>query len=231
VAEELTQIPYENIIRAYIAETTTDTSLYQALKRGEKRYCGYNIRNLKVPTNGKLKKLMVTPSTKSDEHDISVDPRYLIVNEICTRKQFRKISKTSLAAFKKISDYLDPRNIILVDTKLEHGINSKGEIVSQDEIFTMDSSRYWKKDDYEQQLAAFNRGLIEKIDPKSYSKEFARGFSKGEDGYTEEQRIEIAVRYIMGIQELTGERFEPDTRSEEERTVTGLQEAVKILKA
>lgn len=104
-----------------------------------------------------------------------------------------------------------------------------GEIVSQDEIWTMDSSRFWVYDDYMDQLFDRIAGKIPEMDPRSYSKEFARGFSEGEKGYTDEQRIEIGVRYIEGIQNLLGERFEPDMRPREERMVDGLKAVVKEL--
>ena len=123
------------------------------------------------------------------------------------------------------------KGLILVDTKTEHGITSNGHIVSQDELYTLDSSRYWLREDYLRQLVETIDGEREELDPKSYSKEFARGFSKGDQGYTDEQRRAIAVRYIMGIQNLTGQRFSPDMRSREERVISGLQTIVEQLAA
>ena len=75
------------------------------------------------------------------------------------------------------------------------------------------------------------RGNIKELNPKSFSKEFAREFSRGEQGYTEEERIQIAVRYIQGIQYLIGRRFEPDMRSREEKIVTGLETIINELVA
>ena len=130
-----------------------------------------------------------------------------------------------------MSEFLRQRGLIAVDTKTEHGINRRGEIVSQDEIWTMDSSRFWLLEDYNSQLEMLRKGKIKELDPKSYSKEFARGFSKGKDGYNDEQRMQIAVRYIEGIQHLLGVRFEPDTRLTEERIVSGLETVVQRLVA
>ena len=95
----------------------------------------------------------------------------------------------------------------------------------------MDSSRFWLSDDYQQQMKRLRRGEIAELAPKSYSKEFARGFSEGDKGYTPEQRVQIAVRYIMGIQHLLGKPFVPDTRPRDERVVTGLQRIVEELVA
>ena len=95
----------------------------------------------------------------------------------------------------------------------------------------MDSSRFWLASDYDAQTERFNWGELEELNPKSYSKEFARGFSEGENGYTDEQRIVIAARYVVGLQELLGERFEPDMRPRDERVVRGLHTIVKNLAA
>ena len=60
-----------------------------------------------------------------------------------------------------------------------------------------------------------------KVKPKSFSKEFTRGMIKDEKTqlFTKEQANEIAVRYIMGYQYLTGKRFIPDLRSREQRII------------
>lgn len=254
VAENLKQIPFENVLRAYMAKSSTSTSLYQHYIKGEREFCGHKIPNNLI-VNGPLPYVMDTPSTKSDEHDISIPPEYLFKNKICTPEQYKELINSSLFAFGMISKFLEDKGIIAVDTKTEHGINSKGEIVSQDEIWTMDSSRFWLEKDYNHQMRLFLDGekedLIEYLQrtqpgikekdyivngnviifPRSYSKEFARGFSKGEEGYTDEQSAQIAVRYIEGIQHLLGQRFEPDMRSHEERVISGLEKVVEQLVA
>ncbi|MCF7866699.1 phosphoribosylaminoimidazolesuccinocarboxamide synthase [Candidatus Woesearchaeota archaeon] len=251
-AENLKSIMVENVLRAYMAKSSTSTSLYQAFINGKRNFCGHKLpENLIV--NGQLPYIMDTPSTKSDEHDKSVSPKYLFENNICAPEQYKQIKKGALALFSAVTYHLKEKGLIAVDTKTEHGINLKGEIVGQDEIWTMDSSRFWKTDDYKKQLKLFKQGdeeglvnylketqpgIKEKdyvvngkviIYPASYSKEFARGFSKGDKGYDDETRSKIAVRYIMGIQNLTGQRFEPDMRPRDERVISGLQTIVKEL--
>jgi phosphoribosylaminoimidazole-succinocarboxamide synthase len=55
----------------------------------------------------------------------------------------------------------------------------------------------------------------------SFSKEFARGMVKDKNSqqFSEEQAGEIAVRYIQGLQHLTGVSFEPDLRPRDQRIV------------
>lgn len=254
-AENLQQIAVEMVLRAYMAKSTTSTSLYQAyVVRGERTFSGHRLPE-GLFTNGPLPYVMDTPSTKSEKHDETIDPAYLFDNGICTPQQYQQIRNAAIFAFGQVSNFLRQRGIIAVDTKTEHGINHLGEIVSQDEIWTMDSSRFWRVEDYQRQLNLFLAGKDEELlayiketqpnakekdyleggrvvtTPLSLSKEFARGFSEGDKGYTAEQRVVIAVRYIMGIQHLLGTRFEPDMRSRDERVIRGLETIVSELVA
>ncbi len=229
-AENLQLIPVENIFRAYMATSSTSTSLYQAWKRGDKMFAGHVVPEGLV-ANGPLPYVMDTPSTKSEDHDVTLSPEEMIRQGDITQTQYTAIRNSGLVAFGMAAQFLRSRGIILVDTKFEHGINRDGKIVSQDEILTMDSSRFWLASDYEAQMERFNLGELDELNPKSYSKEFARGFSEGEKGYTDEQRIVIAARYVVGIQELLGKRFEPDMRPRDERVVSGLQKVLENLAA
>lgn len=229
-AENLQLIPVENIFRAYMAVSSTSTSLYQAWKRGENTFAGHIVPEGLV-ANGPLPYVMDTPSTKSEEHDITTSPEEMIRQGHVTPAQYIAIRNGGLVAFGMAAQFLRSRGIILVDTKFEHGINKEGKIVSQDEILTMDSSRFWLASDYDAQMERFNWGELEELNPRSYSKEFARGFSEGEKGYSDEQRVAIAARYVIGIQELLGKRFEPDMRPRDQRVVRGLQTVVENLAA
>jgi phosphoribosylaminoimidazole-succinocarboxamide synthase len=103
--------------------------------------------------------------------------------------------------------------MVLVDTKTEHGINSAGKIVAADELYTMDSSRFWRLDDGGDILQRDGR-------PVSFSKEFARGMvTEKNQQFSDEQGSEIAVRYILGLQHLTGIEFSPDLRVRDQRIV------------
>lgn len=227
-AENLQQISFENVLRAFMAKSTTSTSLYQHYIKGERDFCGHILPEGLI-ANGPLPYVMDTPSTKSDEHDMSVSPQWLVEQGICTPQQYMQIRNGSVFAFGVVSEFARQRGLIAVDTKTEHGITRDGRIVSQDEIWTMDSSRFWLAADYNDQMQKLAKGEITELNPKSYSKEFARGFSQGDKGYTDEQRLQIAVRYIMGIQNLTGRRFEPDMRPRDERVISGLQKIVEEL--
>ena len=209
-AENLDTIMIEMVLRAYMARSTTSTSLWVHYQNGERVFCGHPLGESWI-VNQKLPYLMDTPSTKG-AHDESFPPEYFFEHGVCTPENYAQIRNSSVEGFGRVAQFLLERGVILVDTKTEHGKNRKCQIVSQDELYTMDSSRFWLANDYE-------RAMQEGRDPLSYSKQIARDMSQGTRGYTPEQERIIAVRYIMGIQNLTGQRFEPDVRDREQRLV------------
>lgn len=221
-AENLNLIKLENVLRLYMAESTTSTSLYQHwLKAKEEgktvmHYAGHVLKVGELEPNGLLPYLMDTPSTK-EAVDRTINAEELVASGACTADQYNHIRNSSLMAFGMVSQYLSQKGMVLVDTKTEHGINAEGRIVAADELYTMDSSRFWRLDD--------NGGLLTRDGkPVSFSKEFARGMvkEKGQQ-FTQEQANEIAVRYIQGLQHLTGVSFNPDLRPRDQRIVESTQ--------
>lgn len=212
-SENLEIIKIENVMRMYMAKSSTSTSLYQHYLKREREFCGHVLPN-GLNVNDKLPYIMDTPSTKA-ANDESVSPEYFIEKSIVTKSEYDQLRNSSIMAFGIISEFLRDKGLVLVDTKTEHGKNSAGEIVVADEVYTLDSSRFWRVD---------GEGNIELDDsgsPKSFSKEFARGMIKEEKTqlFTREQANEIAVRYIEGYQYLTGEKFIPDIRPRDERII------------
>jgi phosphoribosylaminoimidazole-succinocarboxamide synthase len=217
-AENLDLVMLENVLRLYMAESSTSTSLYQhwlaAKEKGDEtlNYAGHSISISSVEPNGVLPYLMDTPSTK-EAVDRTIDAQYLVESKVCTWEQYSQIRNASIMAFGMVSQYLSTKGMVLVDTKTEHGINSDGAIVAADELYTMDSSRFWRRDDNGDLMMRDGK-------PISFSKEFARGMIKEKDQqFTDDQAAEIAVRYIQGLQHLTGEDFDPDLRPRDERIV------------
>lgn len=217
-AENLKLVKLENVLRFYMAESSTSTSLYQhwlaAKEKGQRvlRYAGHELTVSELEPNGRLPYLMDTPSTK-EAVDRTIDASYLIESGVCTAEQYIQIRNSSLMAFGMVSLYLAQKGMVLVDTKTEHGINAVGGIVAADELYTMDSSRFWKLDDNGDILTRDGK-------PVSFSKEFARGMVTEKDQqFTREQANEIAVRYIHGLQHITGESFTPDLRPRDQRII------------
>jgi len=217
-AENLQLLKLENVLRLYMAQSSTSTSLYQHWLQASKAgietlsYAGHEMNVNRLQINGRLPFLIDTPSTK-DEVDHTTDAHYLIEQGVCTQAQYNEVRNSSMMAFGMVSQYLAQKSMVLVDTKTEHGLNSKGDIVAADELYTMDSSRFWRLDDEGNLLKRNGK-------PVSFSKEFARDMvQKSDHQFTTEQANEIAVRYIQGLQHLTGKVFEPDLRARDQRIV------------
>ncbi len=217
-SENLNVIPIENVLRLYNAESSTATSLYQYWLAAKEEglatmiYAGHELDVNALSANSQLPYLLDTPSTKA-KVDKTTDAASLIDAGVCTAAQYAQIRNSSMMAFGIVSQYLMTRGMVLVDTKTEHGINSEGQIAAADELYTMDSSRFWKLDD---------NGKLEMRDgkPVSFSKEFARGMvTEHDQQFTEQQANEIAVRYIVGLQHLSGQEFVPDLRPRDQRIV------------
>jgi phosphoribosylaminoimidazole-succinocarboxamide synthase len=217
-SENLQLIKLENVLRLYMAESSTSTSLYQhwlaARDAGQVvlEYAGHELAVNELEPNGPLPYLLDTPSTK-DEVDATIDAQYLYDQGICSAGQYAQIRNASMMAFGMVAQHMKARGMVLVDTKTEHGINSAGKIVAADELYTMDSSRYWRIDES-------GALVVRDGKPVSFSKEFARGMvTERTQQFSEQQVNEIAVRYIDGLQYLTGEAFEPDLRPRDQRLI------------
>jgi phosphoribosylaminoimidazole-succinocarboxamide synthase len=217
-AENLKLIPFENVLRAFMAESSTSTSLYQNYVDAQKKddnffdFGGHTLKLSDLSPNCALPYVMDTPSTKEAE-DKTVDPNYLIAKRVVNSEQYQEIRNSSIMAFGAVSQALKSRNMVLVDTKTEHGINSEGKITAADELYTMDSSRFWQLDD--------SGSLVERDGkPTSFSKEFARDMIvKPTQVFDDTQIKKIAERYIEGLQHLLNEPFEPDLRDRDERVI------------
>lgn len=230
-AEDLELLQLENVMRQYMAVTSTNTSLYKAWERAKNKgfktfkYAGQEFRTASLSPNCKLERLLFSPSTK-EAVDRTLDPEELIKMGIISQGQWDRLKGESQAGFNAVQEYLKSRDLVLVDTKTEHGKTKDGRILSADELYTMDSSRYWKLDSLTGRIAIDDKG-----NPISFSKEFARDLVKNPNThmYSPEQQVEIAVRYIQGLQHLTGEEFKPDLRPRDERIILSTKQILEHL--
>ena len=217
-AEDLRLIKFENVLRLFNAESSTSTSLYQHWLAARNKgltlmaYAGHSLNVEDLEVNGRLPYVIDTPSTK-DEEDKTTSVETLVANGVCTEEEYAQIRNASLMAFGVVSEYLRGRNMVLVDTKTEHGVNSVGKIVVADEVYTMDSSRFWRLDNNKTLMTCDGK-------PVSFSKEFAREMVTDKNQrFSPELSCVIATRYILGLQHLLGCEFTPDLRDRDERLV------------
>jgi fusion protein PurCD len=212
IARRVDILPVEVIVRAYLTGST-DTSIWVNYKNGSRDYCS-NVLPNNLIKNQKLPKIIVTPTTKSDEHDSLISSEEIVDKRLMTQEEWNYVSKKAIEVFKFASEYVATKGLILVDTKMEFGRDQEGNIVLADEILTPDSSRYWIADTYE---SRFESGL----DPECLDKEFLRlWYIDNCDPYNDkvlpdapqELITELSAKYIELYELLTQSKFEfPDT--------------------
>jgi phosphoribosylaminoimidazole-succinocarboxamide synthase len=172
IVKECQVIPFEIVVRGYMARSRTSTSLwtnYHKCPPGNKVYCGISFPDDLEP-NCRLPFPVVTPTTKSTQHDIPISAQEIISgNYGITRSEWEYISSKAIELYNYGSIVADRMGLILADTKFEFGRDQNGIIMLIDEVLTPDSSRFWLKNTYRERLAA---GL----DPESLDKDLIRQY-------------------------------------------------------
>lgn len=208
VAEELDMFPVEVVVRGYLTGST-ETSAWTHYARGVREFCGNRLPDGMVK-NQPFEAPIITPTTKSEEHDESISPEQIVERGLVDEGTWRRIEEIALELFARGQQLAAEQGLILVDTKYEMGRNAEGRIAVADEIHTPDSSRYWILDSYEER---HGRG----DEPESLDKEFLRLWLK-EKGISDDNiphldddiRVEVAGRYVDLFERVTGRTFEPD---------------------
>jgi phosphoribosylaminoimidazole-succinocarboxamide synthase len=157
--------PIEFVMRGYMTGST-DTSIWKNYEKGVRMFCGHILREGYLK-NERLDEILLTPTTKSDEHDKNLSEKDIISEGIMTKEDWDTCKKYAYELFRHGQSVAAEKGMILVDTKYEFGKDKDGKICLVDELHTPDSSRYWIKYNYEER---FKRGL----DPDQISKEFVR---------------------------------------------------------
>ena len=223
VCKKLKVFPVEVVVRGYITGVTS-TSAWVAYEKGERNFCG-NILPEGLKKNQKFKKPIITPTTKSDEHDEKISGEEIIKRKLMAKKQWDFVADKALKLFERGAEIAAKNGLILVDTKYEFGYDEKGNIFLIDEIHTPDSSRFWIKESYEER---FKKG----DEPENIDKEFLRlWFTKHCDPYKdktlpeapEELVIELSRRYIKLYEMVTGKDFNAEPGDVKERIENNLK--------
>ncbi|MDD5527421.1 MAG: phosphoribosylaminoimidazolesuccinocarboxamide synthase [Patescibacteria group bacterium] len=207
LAKKCRVIPIEFVIRGYLTGST-DTSAWTLYAKGGREMCG-NILPDGMVKNQKFAKPIITPTTKSEEHDESISPAEIVARKIVSRETWDGLEKIAFKLFDRGVEIAAMRGLILVDTKYEFGIDRDGQITLIDEIHTPDSSRYWLADSYAERLAAGR-------EPENIDKEFLRlWFKQNCDPYHDQELPEapadlveeLSFRYIKLYEMITGRNF------------------------
>ncbi len=210
VGRRCTPIKIEGVVRGYLTGVTS-TSIWTRYSKGERKF-GKTTLPERMKKNTKLPEPIFDPTTKEDLHDRTLTKAEMISEGLVSAELFAEVEKNSLALFKRGQEISLKRGLILVDTKYEFGIDSKGNLMLIDEIHTPDSSRYWQAKTYEERIANGQ-------EPENFDKEFLRLWFKDNcDPYKDkvmpdapvELVAELSRRYIQIYEQITGEKFKTD---------------------
>lgn len=217
ICKKLKVFPVEFIVRGYLTGVTS-TSVWTAYENGNREFCG-NILPDGMCKNQKFDKPLITPTTKSDEHDENISSKDVVSLGLMTQEQWDFVADKAFKLFERGTEIAAKNGLILVDTKYEFGYDEDGVIFLVDEIHTPDSSRYWLSDSYDTRF-------LNKEEPENIDKEFLRLWFKDhcnpyEDKVLPEAPkelvIELSKRYIKLFEMITGSEFEGEVGDVKER--------------
>lgn len=199
--------PYlvEMVIRGYLTGHA-----WREYRDGKRSLCGVPMPDGMVE-NQKFDQPIITPTTKAEVgHDEDISREEILAQGLVSESEYVQLENYTRALFERGTQMAAEKGLILVDTKYEFGKDKNGVITLIDEIHTPDSSRYFYKEGYDDNLKA---GLPQ----KQLSKEFVRqwlienGF-QGKDGQTiphmsPEFCQSVSERYIELYEHITGDTF------------------------
>lgn len=182
LVEKCEVIPLEFIVRGYICG-----SLWKNYSGGLREYCGVKFEDGLVK-NQKLPEFILTPTTKDDvDEPISYDE--ILSRNILSKEELDRIYEICFKLYITGAYESEKNNLILVDTKYEFGYNSKGELRLVDEVHTVESSRFWYKDTYED---SFKSG----VEPPKIDKDIIRKYVKNGEEIPEEVANQYKQIYV-----------------------------------
>jgi phosphoribosylaminoimidazole carboxylase PurE protein len=146
------------VVRGYITG-----SIWRYYQEGKRKFSGVTVKD-GLKKNQKFTEPILTPTTKEDV-DREISPEGIISSGLCTKTEYKKMTEAALALYVFGAKYLSEQGIILVDTKYEFGLLD-GNVILMDEIHTPDSSRFWRKENFEK-----NPEAAEQID-KEYVRQW-----------------------------------------------------------
>lgn len=164
--------PIEFVVRGYITGTT-NTAMWTLYEAGVRTFGDVHVCD-GLHKNEQLAHPIVTPTTKSANHDEPIDSDTIIARGLMTPDQYAYCHRKALELFQFGQAMAAQHGLILVDTKYEFGVDvASSQILLVDELHTCDSSRYWKSDTYEER---FEQGL----EPDRFDKDVIRLYVKSQ---------------------------------------------------
>jgi phosphoribosylaminoimidazole-succinocarboxamide synthase len=202
VVEQLEMVPVEAVARGYL----TGSGLIDYEKTGA--VCGIALPAGLVEAS-KFAEPLFTPASKAELGDHDENITFDDVVALIGAQRADQLRERTLQTYVQGAEHALTKGIIVADTKFEFGVDKNGALKLADEVFTPDSSRYWRADDY-----------VEGVVQNSFDKQFVRnwltgpesGWDRGGDSPPPPLPAEIVeatrARYIEAYERISGLRFD-----------------------
>ncbi|MFC7676471.1 phosphoribosylaminoimidazolesuccinocarboxamide synthase [Mycolicibacterium sp. GCM10028919] len=202
VVRELEMMPVECVARGYL----TGSGIIDYRATGE--VCGIPLP-AGLTEASKFDQPLFTPATKADLGDHDENISFDRVVDLVGADRAAQLRDATLSIYSQAADHALSKGIIIADTKFEFGVDSSGDLVLADEVFTPDSSRYWRAD-------AYVEGEVQ----ESFDKQFVRNWLTGpESGWDRHGDVPppplppdvvdaTRARYIEAYERISGLKFD-----------------------
>jgi phosphoribosylaminoimidazole-succinocarboxamide synthase len=218
IGREVSIIPIEVVVRGFLAG-----SAWRDYTKG------VPISGVSLPTGlgefDQLPEPIITPSTKEamGQHDTPISETEIVERGIVKSQVWEEVRSLALALFSMAARDLSQRGLLFADTKYEFGM-LYGRVVLADEIHTLDCSRFWVAESYEDRRRKGEAPeMLDKEPIRRWLLE--RGFcGEGEppvipDSY----RAELTAHYARSYERITGQECLLDRTAPNERIERNLR--------
>ena len=219
IGQLCTPFKVEMVIRGYMAGHAA-----REYKAGKRELCGVKLPE-GLKENDKFERPIITPSTKADmgDHDEDISREKILEKGIVSEEDYKVLEDYTYKLFERGTEIAAKQGLILVDTKYEFGMYN-GELIVIDEIHTPDSSRYWKKEGYQEKFDNNqNQDMLDKENIREWliNKNFSGEGTPPK--LNDEIRILLSEKYIELFKVLIGKDFQPHSGNVSSRIINNLK--------
>ena len=202
VVEQLEMLPVEAVARGYL----TGSGLIDYQNTGA--VCGIALP-AGLTEASRFAEPLFTPASKAEfgQHDENIT--FDDVVAAIGAERAAEVRDRTLHTYTQGAEHALTKGIIVADTKFEFGVDAHGELKLADEVFTPDSSRYWRADDY-------TEGQVQQSFDKQFVRNWLTGAESGWDRHGDRPPPPIPAdivaatraRYIEAYERISGLRFD-----------------------
>jgi phosphoribosylaminoimidazole-succinocarboxamide synthase len=203
VCEATTPLPVEVVVRGYM-KGVSSTSIWPMYSEGERDMYGGHFRE-GYKYGDRLDEVIITPTTKAKSgHDKPITEKEIVKSGLVSAGIWEETRTAAISLFNRGQEVAKKSGLLMIDAKIEFGLDINGELLVIDELFTPDSAGFWLADTYEECLRQGEK-------PDIYDKEFLR-IQYSQIGYKGEGdpppiptdlRDELSRRYVFVFERIT----------------------------